>query len=141
MFEGLFKSERALARHRDAPLAEERARYIQHCVERGSTPLTIGLKCRELLWAVRLIEDEHRFTFNKEFLRVMSVRRASGQRGNLSGIQERFENLVRPWLRYLGWWERPIAPDPWLLGIPCDSEPLEDDTRLYFITTNDACLD
>jgi hypothetical protein len=36
MFEGLFKSEVALARHRDAPLAEERARYIQHCIERGS---------------------------------------------------------------------------------------------------------
>jgi hypothetical protein len=57
MFEGPFKSELALARHRDAPLAEERARYIQHCIERGSTPLTIALKCRELLWAARLIED------------------------------------------------------------------------------------
>ena len=33
MFKGLFKSARALARHRDAPLAEERARYIQHCME------------------------------------------------------------------------------------------------------------
>ena len=38
MFEGIFKSERALARHRDAPLAEERFRYIQHCIEEGPRP-------------------------------------------------------------------------------------------------------
>lgn len=113
MFEGLFKSERALARHRDAPLAEERARYIQHCVERGSTALTIGLKCRELLWAARLIEGEHRFAFNKESLHAIAARRAAGQRGDSFQIQERFENIVRPWLRYLGWWERPIVLNPW----------------------------
>jgi integrase/recombinase XerD len=113
MFEGLFKSELALARHRDAPLAEERARYIQHCIERGSTPLTIALKCRELLWAARLIENEPRFAFNKQSLHALAVRRATGQQGAPSSIQERFENIVRPWLRYLGWWERCIAPDPW----------------------------
>lgn len=113
MFESLFKSERALARHNEAPLAEERARYIHYCIERGSTPLTIGLKCRELLWAARLFEDEHRFTFNKESLHAVAVRRSAGQRGDPSQIQERFENIVRPWLRHLGWWECPIAPDPW----------------------------
>ena len=61
MFKGLFKSARALARHRDAPLAEERARYIQHCMESGSTHLTIAMKCRELLWAAQLINEEDRF--------------------------------------------------------------------------------
>jgi len=113
MFEHLFKSERALARHRDAPLAEERARYIQHCIERGSTPLTVELKCRELLWAARLIQEEHIFSFNKERLQAVAVRRSAGQRGDPSRIQERFENIVRPWLRYLGWWEPPIVRDPW----------------------------
>ncbi len=113
MFEEPFKSERALARHRDAPLAEERARYIQQCVESGSTPLTVGLKCRELLWAAHLIEGEHRLTFNKESLHAIAVQRTAGQRGDPLQIQERFENIVRPWLRYLGWWEHPIDPDPW----------------------------
>ena len=28
-------------------------------------------------------------------------------------MQERFENIVRPWLRYLGWWEIPTDSDPW----------------------------
>jgi hypothetical protein len=48
MFEALFKSEQGLARHRAAPLAEERARYIQHCVEHGATHSTVELKCREV---------------------------------------------------------------------------------------------
>lgn len=113
MFEGIFKSERALARHRDAPLAEERAHYIQHCIDRGSTPLTIALKCREILWAARLIGDERRIAFNKESLHVIAVQRSAGQRGDPSRIQERFENIVRPWFRYLNWWEQPISPDPW----------------------------
>jgi site-specific recombinase XerD len=113
MFEGIFKSERALARHRDAPLAEERFRYIQHCIERGSTPLTIELKCRELLWAARLIRDAHGLAFDKKSLHALATQRAAGQQGDPSLIQERFENIVRPWLRYLGWWEIPPAPDPW----------------------------
>jgi site-specific recombinase XerD len=113
MFEDLFKSARALARHRDAPLADERARYIQHCVEVGSTPLTIALKCRELLWAALLIEGESRLVFNKEALHTLAVRRSVGQRGDPLRVQERFENVVRPWLRYLGWWEVPIDSDPW----------------------------
>ena len=46
MFDGLFTSARALARHQDAPFAEERSRYIKHCVERGATALTLALKCR-----------------------------------------------------------------------------------------------
>jgi integrase/recombinase XerD len=113
MFEGLFKSARALARHRDAPLAEERAHYIQHCMESGSTPLTVASKCRELLWAAQLIKGEDTFRINSEALHAIAVRRSAGQKGDPTRIQERFENIVRPWLRYLGWWEHPIEPDPW----------------------------
>jgi integrase/recombinase XerD len=113
MFDGLFKSARALARHQDAPFAAERARYIKHCVDRGSTALTIALKCRELLWAARLLDGESRLVFNKEALHALAVRRSAGQRGDPLQVQERFENVLRPWLRYLGWWEIPTDSDPW----------------------------
>ena len=112
MFDGLFKSARALARHQDAPFAAERARYIKHCVDRGSTALTIALKCRELLWAARLLDGESRLVFNKEALHALAVRRSAGQRGDPLQVQERFENVLRPWLRYLGWWEIPTDSDP-----------------------------
>ena len=113
MFEDLFKSERALARHRDAPLAEERSRYIQRCVDSGSTHSTVDLKCRELLWAAHLMEEERRSSFNNESLHALALQRSAGQRGDSLQVQQRFENIVRPWLRYLGWWEHPVKPDPW----------------------------
>lgn len=113
MFEDVLKSEGGLARHRAAPLAEERSRYIQHCIEVGATHSTVALKSRELLWAARLIGHERRSAFNNQSLHTMAVRRSAGQRGDALGIQERFKNIVRPWLRYLGWWEHVIKPDPW----------------------------
>jgi site-specific recombinase XerD len=113
MFEGLFKSEQGLARHRAAPLAEERARYIQHCIGLGATPSSVGLKCRELRWAAQLIGDERRLAFNQESLHAIAVRRSAGQQGDPLRIQERFEDIVRPWFRFLGWWEQVNKPDPW----------------------------
>lgn len=82
MFEAVFKSMRALARHQDASLAAERARYIQHCADNGSTPLTIASKCRELLWAAHLIEREGKRLFNKEALHAIAIRRSVGQTGD-----------------------------------------------------------
>jgi hypothetical protein len=37
MFQQLFSSESACRRHGDAPFSDERERYLQHCVEQGST--------------------------------------------------------------------------------------------------------
>ena len=36
MFQQLFSSESACRRHGDAPFADERERYLQHCAEDGS---------------------------------------------------------------------------------------------------------
>lgn len=50
MFEQLFSSESACRRHRDAPFADERERYLRHCAEQGATGATLRLKANELLW-------------------------------------------------------------------------------------------
>lgn len=113
MFEDRFRTQAALERHRDAPFTEERARYINFCAERGSTPLTLASKCRELLWAARLMDGEGTPCLGKDELHALAVRRSAGQKGDPARIQERFENIVRPWLRYLGWWKRPMAAVPW----------------------------
>src|SRR4051794_20992723 len=41
MFEQFVKHPRALARHRHSPLAEERRRYLAHCVELGMAHETV----------------------------------------------------------------------------------------------------
>jgi len=46
MFQQLFFSESACRRHGDAPFADERERYLQHCAEQGSTRATLRVKAR-----------------------------------------------------------------------------------------------
>ena len=113
MFEDRFRTQAASERHRDAPFADERARYINFCAQRGSTPLTLASKCRELLWAARLMAGQGTPCLGKDEVHALAVRRSVGQKGDPARIQERFENIVRPWLRYLGWWKRPLALIPW----------------------------
>ena len=53
MFEDLFTRPSALARHRDAPYGDERARYLAYCAQRGDSHATLLLKARTLVWVAR----------------------------------------------------------------------------------------
>ena len=57
MFQQLFSSESACRRHGDAPFADERERYLQHCAEQGSTHATLRVKANELLWLAQHLES------------------------------------------------------------------------------------
>jgi len=50
MFQMLYSDEAARRRHRNAPFADERARYLQYCADQGATRATLRLKSAELLW-------------------------------------------------------------------------------------------
>ena len=50
MFQKLFSDEATRRRHRNAPFAEERERYLQHCADVGGTRATLLVKSTELLW-------------------------------------------------------------------------------------------
>jgi hypothetical protein len=50
MFETLVNTDCALTRHRDGPLATERVRYLQHCVDQGGTLESLRLRARAILW-------------------------------------------------------------------------------------------
>jgi hypothetical protein len=50
MFEHLFSHPSVVARHKAAPYADERARYLTDCAHQGSAHATLRLKARELLW-------------------------------------------------------------------------------------------
>jgi integrase/recombinase XerD len=53
MFDQLFKSSRAIARHATAPYAQERIRYLDYCRQRGDAPSIVITKASDLLWIVR----------------------------------------------------------------------------------------
>jgi len=103
MFETLVSTERALARHRDGPLAEQRNRYLLHCADQGGTRESLRLRARSILWVA-----EHMSA--NDFGKVNASRLHEIVYGSVSlaiPAQTTAATLVscaRPWLKYLGWW-------------------------------------
>jgi integrase/recombinase XerD len=58
MFEILFRTEAAQRRHREAPFAAERERYLQRCADFGTTRVTLLVRSWELLKIARLLEPD-----------------------------------------------------------------------------------
>ena len=56
MFENLFKQPGALSRHRDGPLAAERAAYLAHREKTGAALETLVRLARELLVVVQELD-------------------------------------------------------------------------------------
>ena len=53
MFDKLFKDPAAIARHRSAPYAEERERYLIHLAQEGYAWNTLPATAQDLLWVAR----------------------------------------------------------------------------------------
>src|SRR2546428_2314464 len=53
MFEELHLCAWALARHLNAPFADERARYLCYCAERGDSQATLASKANRLIYVAR----------------------------------------------------------------------------------------
>jgi len=109
MFEKLLISETALRRHQDGPLAAERERYLQHCSDTGATYWSMRIKCNELLWAARLLDEDAKHGFDMEGLEALADRRMAFQ--NARTTRRRFIDVTRPWLRFLGWWNESVVED------------------------------
>lgn len=117
MFEELHLYPWAVARHLDTPFAEERARYLTHCAKRGDSQLTLTTKANMLIHVARQLSlcpsvdvavrglnaaDQGRSDRDLAWTRKL-VRRWG---------PKRFMIVVRPWLRFLGWWHEPTIVVP-----------------------------
>jgi len=114
MFETLISTDRALARHRDGPLAEQRNRYLLHCADQGGTRKTLCLRARSILWVA-----EH--MSHNDFGKVDASRLHEIVYGSASPASPApttaatLVSFARPWLKFLGWWPQveeviPFAP-------------------------------
>jgi len=109
MFEDLFTRPSALARHRDAAYADERARYLAFCAQRGDSQATLLLKARTLLWVAGGLRGYP--TLNVTIDQVKAV--AGGEIDHENRWRRRrFVDVARPWLRFLGCLREPTAPLP-----------------------------
>ena len=100
MFQQLFSSESACRRHGDAPFADERERYLQHCAEQGSTRATLRVKANELLWLAQHLESNASDGVNIEALQDIVRERQSVCQGATTA--RRLVDIARPWLVWAG---------------------------------------
>lgn len=114
MFEKLFKSPAALTRHRNAPYAEERERYLMHCAQEGYTRETLLLFAQELLCVASKLSIYPDLKVSSEQIEAAAKgwterERRCGQTINTRWARNRFINVARSWLRFLGCLYKPIT--------------------------------
>lgn len=114
MFETLVSTDRALARHRDGPLAEQRNRYLLHCADRGATCESLRLKARSILWVAERMSPNDFGNVNVSRLHEI-VYGSAALATPAPTTAAALVNGARPWLKYLGWWPQvedriPFAP-------------------------------
>lgn len=92
----------------EAPFADERNRYLDHCAAHGARPSVLKIKRHELLWIARhLVPAADRGVGMEELLPIAQARQ------NLHGAATAARRVIdvgRPWLRFLGWWREPAVP-------------------------------
>jgi hypothetical protein len=97
MFQKLFSDEATRRRHRNAPFAEERERYLQHCADVGGTRATLLVKSTELLWFACHLDSSAPQGVDLEKLQEIVRVRQSIYKGATTA--RRLTDIARPWLR------------------------------------------
>jgi integrase/recombinase XerD len=126
MFDQLFERPSAIARHANAPYAEEPRRYLAACAQQGNCRSTLLFDARDLLWVARKLSiypDLHQVTI--EQVRALSDdwksrERALGRPLNTRFTRQRYERLAAAWLRFLGH-----------LQVPKESIPFHEQLQEY----------
>jgi site-specific recombinase XerD len=109
MFEHLFSHPSVVERHRAAPYAEERERYLTHCAQQGYAHATLRLKARELLWITRKLPLHSELPVTTAQLEAAvsewhDRQECAGRPLNIRRTRARFMAEARAWLRFLGCW-------------------------------------
>jgi integrase/recombinase XerD len=114
MLESLFKYPAALARHRNAPLFEERDRYLQYRAQQGCSHETLLRIARELPPVVQLLDIPSKSVVTAQQISVAAERWARQQcrrsrAHSFRWSRELFAHVATDWLRFLGRLEESVA--------------------------------
>jgi site-specific recombinase XerD len=102
----------AIARGREGPFAEERARYLAFCEKRGDAAATLWFKAGGLLYVARQL------SLCSDLPKAIAQLQAPGDGSvDLAGINPRwssarFIHVTKPWMQFLGWWHEPVVVIP-----------------------------
>src|SRR5664279_5226581 len=116
MFEKLFAYSGVVSRHREAPLAEERQRYLEYREEQGTPKSTLLPLASELLAIAQQLPLGKKSVGASEIaqagLRWAEHQQQCGRAKTLEWPQTRFVQTATQWLRFLGWFQEPALPPP-----------------------------
>ena len=107
MLESLFKYPAVLARHRNAPLFEERDRYLEHRAQQGCAHATLLRIARELLQICQLLNMSSASLVTVQQIRMAAEKWARQQyrRGHahfLRWYRKLFLQVATDWLKFIG---------------------------------------
>ena len=115
MFETLYRYSRVLVRHLEGPAAEERDRFVTHCVEEGAARESGLHLASELLLVAQRMDIDGTRAITREEIRSAADRwvrhqRRHGRIRTARFSRQRFVQVATDWLRFLGRLE--AAPVP-----------------------------
>lgn len=120
MFELIFKAPYTVKRHREGPLADERARYLAQLAEGGVSLSGLRHAAFVLLGFAARVDFSGNQTISQAQVDGAAddwIRRKKALENRSSepyGPRERFLTVARAWLRFLGRWQPPpLPPQPY----------------------------
>jgi site-specific recombinase XerD len=107
MFEQLYKAQRARERHRNAPLLDERIRYLSHWAAQGSIRSSLRVRAQDLLTFIDYLRLETAGEIDEEQINKAADRWATRQPQPANVIDFRYGKLrfishARQWIDFLG---------------------------------------
>jgi len=107
MFETLYRYSRVLVRHLEGPAAEERDRFVTHCVEAGAARESVLRLASDLLLVAQRLDIHGTRTIAPEEIGLAADRWVRHQRrlGRIRTARfsrQRFVQVATDWLRFLG---------------------------------------
>lgn len=117
MFDHLYKSSLAIARHEAAPYAQERSQYLEFCQQRGDAPSIVITKASDLLWLAHKLSVYPNLQITIDEIRAAVVdgqghNEFSHHKLNSPRTRKRLIDTARAWLRYLGCLRVPVVEIP-----------------------------
>lgn len=119
MFEKLYHSPAVLTRHREAPWAADRARYLTHRAEQGCARQTLLRLARELLVVAHQLKVSPGLAVSPEQITTAAQQWAQqqGRRGRTRSLRwsrSLFLQVATQWLHFLGRLPEPVTePTSW----------------------------